>query len=57
MLYAHTFNKTIDKWKSDIPDLTIDNWEDCMGFYVTNMISSKDRFIQLTFLHKIYYTP
>lgn len=55
--YAPNSIRTLDKWKGDIPDLTDNDWEDCIGPYVTNMISARDRFIQLKFLHSVYYTP
>lgn len=38
----------------DVPELTEESWEDCVSTYVT---SAKDRFIQLTFLHRVHYTP
>lgn len=45
------------KWKQDIPSLTEGAWEECISSYVSNMISARDRFVQLKFLHRAYYTP
>lgn len=49
--------KTFTKWKQDFPSLTGEDWETCVFSYVSNMISARDRFIQLKFLHQAYYTP
>lgn len=32
-------------------------WESCVSSFVTNMISARDRFMQVKFLHRAYYTP
>lgn len=44
-------------WQQDIPTLTEEDWEDCVSSYNTTMISARDRFVQLKFLHRAYYTP
>lgn len=49
--------KTLAKWKLDIPDLSKEDWETCVSSFVTNMILAKDRFMQVKFLHRAYYTP
>lgn len=54
--HASTLTKTHDKWKGDIPDLTGGDWEDSVGSYISTMISAKDHFIQLKFLHRANYT-
>lgn len=54
--YATNFIRTLDKWKGDIPDLTDDDWENCIVPHVSNMISARDGFIQLKFLHRAYNT-
>lgn len=48
---------TLIKWREDIPNLDEDIWEDSVSVYIPSMITSRDRFIQLKFLHRAYYTP
>lgn len=50
-------DKVYQKRVVDVPDLEVDDWKECLGSYVTNMISSRDRFIQPKFLHRVYFTP
>lgn len=44
-------------WHSDIPSLDREGWEDCLEYGPKLVISSKDKLIQVKFLHRIYYTP
>lgn len=46
-----------DKWRGDVPDLAPDDWEEGIQQYIPLMISARDRFIQLKFIHRVYYTP
>lgn len=41
----------------DIPDLTEEEWDACISSFVINMISARDRFMQVKFLHRAYFTP
>ena len=34
-----------------------EEWKDCITTYIPSMIAVKDRFTQLKFLHRAYYTP
>lgn len=45
------------KWRGDIPDLAEDDWEEGIQQYIPLMISARDRYIQLKFLPRAYYTP
>lgn len=45
------------KWQADIPTLMEDDWEDCVLQFLKTMISSRDQFFLLKFLHRDYYTP
>lgn len=49
--------KLFNKWKVDVPSLTDDDWEKGIQQYIPLMISARDRYIQLKFLHRAYYTP
>lgn len=49
--------KKYDKWKADIPWLTEEDWKDSVSGYINTMISARDSFIQLKFLHRAYHTP
>lgn len=40
-----------------MPSLTDDDWEEGIQQYIPLMISARDRYIQLKFLHRAYYTP
>lgn len=45
-------------WQGDIPTLDSDDWDEGVQQYISLMISAgTDTYIQLTFLHKAYYTP
>lgn len=49
---APILTKTFNKWKEDIPDLTDEDWEDCLGSYDTsNIISASNRLVQFKFLY------
>lgn len=43
--YAQTTNKSFDRWQNGIPNITTEDWEDCTGSYIMNMISARDRFM------------
>lgn len=45
------------RWQSDIPNLESEDWDEGVQQYIPLMISARDRYIQLKFLHKVYYTP
>lgn len=49
--------KLYDKWKADLPALAADDWEEGIQQYIPLMVSARDRYIQLKFLHRAYYTP
>lgn len=49
--------QSLDKWKVDILALEDEEWENCVATFISSMIVANDRFIQLKFLHSIYYTP
>lgn len=44
-------------WKRDLPALTEEDWSVSLQQYSPLMISARDCFIQLKFLHRMYYTP
>lgn len=50
-------SRLFNKWKSDVPSLTDEDWEEGIKQYIPLMISARDRYIQLKFLHQAYYTP
>lgn len=50
-------NRSMAKWQEDIPSLGEEEWEECLTTFVPSMIAAKDRFIQLKFIHRAYYTP
>lgn len=54
---TNKLDRTFAKWQVDIPDLTEEEWEDCLSSFVTNMISAWNRFLQIKFLHRAYFTP
>lgn len=41
----------------DVPALGEKEWEDCVSTFIPSMIAAIDRFVQLKFLHRAYYTP
>lgn len=45
------------KWQQDIPALTEEDWAEELQICIPLMISATDRFVQLKFLHRVYYTP
>lgn len=49
--------KLFHSWKEVIPTLTAEDWEERIQQYIPLMISAKDRYIQLKFLPRLYYTP
>lgn len=50
-------NGSMTKWQEDIPSLGEEEWEECLTTFIPSMIAAKDRFIQLKFIHRAYYTP
>lgn len=46
--------KLYARWKRDLPSLEEEDWETCVTSYVSIMISARDRFLQLKFLHRAY---
>lgn len=48
--------RTFGKWQVDIPCLTED-WKGCLSSYVTNMISARDCFLQVQFVHRAHFPP
>lgn len=50
-------DRTRVKWQTNIPSLGEEEWEECLTTFIPSMIAAKDRFIQLKFIHRAYYTP
>lgn len=48
--------QSLDKWKVDIPTLDDEEWEDSVSTYIPSVIAAKNRFIQVKFFHRAYYT-
>lgn len=46
-----------DRWSSDIPDHSEENWEGFLNTYFVTTISVRDKMIHLHIFHRIYYTP
>lgn len=44
-------------WQKDIPELADNDWEEGIQQYLPLLIFARDRFIQLKFLHRAYYSP
>lgn len=55
--YSSKIEKLWDSWKQDIPSLDREDWEDCLEQCPKLVISSRDKLIQISFLHWLYYTP
>lgn len=49
--------KLFQKWKTDFPALEDVDWVEGIQQYIPLMISAKERYIQLKFIHRAYYTP
>lgn len=47
-------SRLFDLWQSDILELTSDDWEEGIQQYLPLLVSAKDRFIQLKFIHRAY---
>lgn len=43
--YESVLNRTFERWKGGIPDLTEEEWEGCVSSYVSSMILAWDRFM------------
>lgn len=54
---TNKLERTFGKWQVDTPGLTEEDWEGCLSSFVTNLISARDRFLQVKFLHRVYFTP
>lgn len=50
-------NRLMAKWQADIPSLGEEESEECLTTFIPSMIAARDRFVQLKFLHRAYYTP
>ncbi|OCT65609.1 hypothetical protein XELAEV_18041847mg [Xenopus laevis] len=46
-----------NKWITNIPDLTTNQWETILAESIQPLIRSRDRLIQFKYLHRAYYTP
>lgn len=44
-------------WQQNVPALTEEDWTEGLQQCIPLMISARDRFVQLKFLHRVYYTP
>lgn len=44
-------------WQSDLPSLDREDWDDCLEQGPRLVISSRDKLIQVKFLHRVYYMP
>lgn len=44
-------------WQADIPTLADDDWEEGIQQYLSLVISTRDRFTQIKFLHGAYFSP
>lgn len=45
------------QWRADLPDLDIEDWKGCLEDSVKLLISTRDKLIQIHFLHRVYYMP
>ncbi|OCT76669.1 hypothetical protein XELAEV_18031871mg [Xenopus laevis] len=45
------------KWAQDIGDLDHDKWGEILRHLLTSTISSRDKLIQIKFIHRSYWTP
>lgn len=54
---SSSFFKLQDKRLTDVPDLTPGNWQEACNFFVDTVISARDKFFQLRYIHRVYYTP
>lgn len=50
-------SRLFSKWQTDVPALADDDWEEGIQKCLPLMISGRDRFTQLKFIHRAYYTP
>ena len=50
-------SRAFSAWQRDLPALTSEDWSEGLQQYIPLMISAKERFIQLKFIHRVYYTP
>lgn len=50
-------SQLFEVWQRDIPTLTEEDRSEGLQQCITLMISARDHFVQLKFLHRVYYTP
>lgn len=46
-----------ERWRVDVPELSDGDWEEGIQQYLPLTISARDRFMQLKFIHRAYYSP
>lgn len=46
-----------ERWSSDFPDLSEENWEALLDTYFITTILAGDRMNQIRIFHRIYHTP
>lgn len=46
-----------EAWRTDIPTLEREDWNDCFEDGFGLVISSRNKVIQAKLLHRVYYTP
>lgn len=49
--------RAFSAWQRDLPALTEEDWSEGLQQFIPLMILARERFIQLKFLHRVYYTP
>lgn len=54
---AGSTTRLFEAWQRDIPALTEEDWTEGLQQCIPLMISARDRFVQLKFIHRVYYTP
>lgn len=53
-IFVSPLTKLFSKWQANILDLTEEDWDTCVAHYVISMVSARDRFMQVQFLHSAY---
>lgn len=49
--------KLWERWHANFPSLSKDEWENCLLQFAPPLISLRDQFLQLKFVHRVHYTP
>lgn len=49
--------KLWDNWRTGIPSLDREDWEDSLEQCPKLVISSRDKLIQIKLIHRVYHTP